>query len=54
MCKFLLMQVKQSICRIELYNDNGIQSILGILMMFRIYSQCKLTRHKLNADTVVL
>lgn len=23
MCKFLLMQVKQNICRIELYNDNG-------------------------------
>lgn len=30
------------------------KSIVGILMMFRIYSQCKLTRHKLNADTVVL
>lgn len=23
MCKFLLMQVKQNICRIELDNDNG-------------------------------
>lgn len=30
------------------------KSILDILMVFPIYSQCKLTRHKLNADAVVL